>query len=1216
MGGWLTPEDGVVSNYYEDQKLMEGPLIKLGDYAHFRYFLLYRNGRFCYYELPMPKEPSDGHGGPRRIQLTLSPEHLRGVMMLNVTLIGKELPQMEDEYASDAIQRGLAFNRKRLEMNLTGISLTGQLTSWKLRASNDATYTKWEKAFRLALRPIWMQNTSTCMICCNEFTLLFRPHHCRKCGTCMCEECSVFVPRLAMQGYYDVVRICRDCSPQNIQQSDLKVGSRVLVYGMYPGKIIKMDATEDSASSSAFVTVEWEKKKSDDSPAETRRVGLGYVEHYSETVLSANRIKNTIRRHLAQTLFRAQLNFSTWNQLETVQEQRTVQMVRILSRSSSINDLRSMVPTLGSYDAPQFIVDDEKEQELIQASMAHYRGVHITFPLRLETAMKLIDQFRNGILLHRVYVYQILDEAHKALRRWNPTPMNTISIQPGVSLIVVGDLHGQLEDLLTILDKNGVPSQKTWYLFNGDFVDRGSHGVEVMMLLLTFKLLYPEFVFLNRGNHEERMINENFGFEDEIYAKYSAESANFEGADTISCSQKYSCVKLFEMFEDVFTILPIFALINERVFATHGGLSSHENVTIEELKKIDHLREIPTQGTRREDELFTHLLWSDPRDIEGYRPSDRGAGIEFGPDITKRFCADNQLSLVIRSHECQEEGYEITHDGLLLTIFSASSYCGSQTNKGAFVQLQVIDNGSLQPHVVQYYAQPLQKLLDAGKNEWRKKAVRLERRTMMSLAELICEKKGALAGAFGQYDREGTGRVTKLQWRDALQSVLDIEVRFLSYFHDLAGIDADEHDRVDYEAFLSRYSVELNDGNVDWRRHLLRRVWLAFCEALKAKEGEDVDKMSMPEKLRAAFNLFQSSSVTGNQDSQVPKELQSIRGVATQKSHDNFVNNGFIAYDVFRTTIQGRLGLGDTLSEQQILELMQHMDQNHDGFVDFDEFRIFFAEFSRVDYLQQIFDVDDVKAVDLLQQFGTHLNSYEHFETLQEAFKAIDRSKKGTLQPEDLQIASQTIQMIPSLDEEHAEILHSAILRTYYGAAPAAQRKLDWTVFEDVFSPDSAHQRSLLMTSFSASGSNLLSMVGNDEDARPLSPRSRKKQTWIDALLQQVTTSLHEQRLYLKFVFRMLDKKRRGYVPRSKFISAMKCVNHEYGSPLKDDQLEQLADAFMVRTRRARAFTDSESEAQEMIAYPSFLKSLRVTPEKVVAGGKTIEVYPFDDFTV
>uniref|UniRef100_H3G7L8 Serine/threonine specific protein phosphatases domain-containing protein n=3 Tax=Phytophthora ramorum TaxID=164328 RepID=H3G7L8_PHYRM len=78
-----------------------------------------------------------------------------------------------------------------------------------------------------------------------------------------------------------------------------------------------------------------------------------------------------------------------------------------------------------------------------------------------------------------------------------------------------GDLHGQLEDLLTILDKCGVPSSKTWYLFNGDFVDRGSHGVEVMLLLLAFKLLHPEFVFLNRGNHEERMINEVFGFKAE-----------------------------------------------------------------------------------------------------------------------------------------------------------------------------------------------------------------------------------------------------------------------------------------------------------------------------------------------------------------------------------------------------------------------------------------------------------------------------------------------------------------------------------------------------------------------------------------------------------------------------------------------------------------------------------------------------------------------------
>ena len=56
--------------------------------------------------------------------------------------------------------------------------------------------------------------------------------------------------------------------------------------------------------------------------------------------------------------------------------------------------------------------------------------------------------------------------------------------------------------------------------------------------------------------------------------------------------------------------------------------------------------------------------------------------MEFGPDVTNQFCITNSIALVLRSHECVQEGYEVLHDGRLITIFSASRYCGTQTNKG------------------------------------------------------------------------------------------------------------------------------------------------------------------------------------------------------------------------------------------------------------------------------------------------------------------------------------------------------------------------------------------------------------------------------------------------------------------------------------------------------------------------------------------------------
>lgn len=1066
----------------------------------------------------------------------------------------------------------------------------------------------------------------------------------------MCDECSVFVPRLPMQGYYDEVRICRDCSPIRIQRSSLKMDTRVLVYGMHPGRVVQVEAADDSEEARAFVNVELERS------GDKRRFALEFVELYSEAVLSANRIKNAIRMHLSQSLFRTQLNFSTWNLLEAVQEQKTVQMVKILNKSTSITELRSMVPNLGSFETFQFPLDDESESDKVRASLAHYRGVHVVFPLRLDTVTKLIDQFRNGILLHRVYVHHILEECEKMFRIVHSSPMNAIEIPAGVTLIVVGDLHGQLEDLLTILDKNGVPSAKMWYLFNGDFVDRGSHGVEVMLLLLTFKLLFPNYVFLNRGNHEERMINEVFGFEDEVYVKYNTDNDETLGWEGLSSSPNYSPMKLFQMFEDIFTLFPIFSLVNESIFVVHGGLSNHDNVRIEELLRIKHQREIPTQSLSREDELFTHLLWSDPRDKDGWKPSGRGAGVEFGPDITRRFCQLNHLCLVIRSHECREEGYEIVHDGLLLTVFSASSYCGSQTNKGAFVQLQLVENGDVKPHVVQYYAQPLQKLRDAGKNEWRQKAVRLERRTLMSLVELICEKKSSLLAAFMQIDTQCTGRVTRIQWKAVLQATLGIKVKFLSYFRQLATEEDDALGGIDYKNFLNRYTVELGGGNADWKKQVAQEIWAGFSRAISqnaqvSSSGSNSEKRgelklkSSQDKLQAAFELFQLPTFPNNSKpanstlGAVPESSHAGgNSVASRRSNESFFHNGLVTYDVFRTTLQRGLVLNETLSEQQIFELMQHMDQNHDGFVDFAEFCAFFAEASQSDFLQDLFEGEDVRAIELLHQFGSHLQDSKQFKSLKDAFVAFDREGKFRLDVDDICQASKCMEISPALTESDAKLLYDSILRSYYGVTmrkEKEQRGLDWEVFEDVFSPDSTLQRRLRLESWSASTTNFSLLIENtangsgatdDESGAETSPIGggagaiARRNTWAETLVDSVKHSLHEQRLYLKFLFRMLDGKRMGYIAKDKFIAVMKVINEQHDSLLDQEELEQLAAAFAHRTpakknKRLSVASTSETiaeegddsdaqqqqqsdEEQQFVAYPLFLRSLRVIDSK------------------
>jgi len=83
---------------------------------------------------------------------------------------------------------------------------------------------------------------------------------------------------------------------------------------------------------------------------------------------------------------------------------------------------------------------------------------------------------------------------------------------------------GQFFDLMELFRLNGLPTEKHYYLFNGDFVDRGSWSTEIALLLYAYKWLRPKAFFINRGNHETDDMNRVYGFEGECKAKYNGMS--------------------------------------------------------------------------------------------------------------------------------------------------------------------------------------------------------------------------------------------------------------------------------------------------------------------------------------------------------------------------------------------------------------------------------------------------------------------------------------------------------------------------------------------------------------------------------------------------------------------------------------------------------------------------------------------------------------------
>ncbi|KHN85772.1 Serine/threonine-protein phosphatase 5 [Toxocara canis] len=289
-----------------------------------------------------------------------------------------------------------------------------------------------------------------------------------------------------------------------------------------------------------------------------------------------------------------------------------------------------------------------------------YDGPVLEEPISAEFMVELIKTFKAQKKLHKKYAYKILLEIWRLLGEL-PT-MVEIDVPDGQKFTICGDVHGQFYDLCNIFDLNGLPSESNPYLFNGDFVDRGSFSVETIFTLFGFRLLYPNHFFMSRGNHESDVMNKMYGFEGEVRSKYTSQMAAF--------------------FTEIFNHLPLCHLINKKIFVCHGGLFKDNNVALDEIRTTNRVRQPPDEG------VMCDLLWSDPQDFPGRSPSKRGVGCQFGPDVTEDFCKRNSLEYVIRSHEVKPEGYEVHHGGKCITVFSAPNYCDTMGNKGAFITIR------------------------------------------------------------------------------------------------------------------------------------------------------------------------------------------------------------------------------------------------------------------------------------------------------------------------------------------------------------------------------------------------------------------------------------------------------------------------------------------------------------------------------------------------
>uniref|UniRef100_A0A3Q3A9X9 Serine/threonine-protein phosphatase n=1 Tax=Kryptolebias marmoratus TaxID=37003 RepID=A0A3Q3A9X9_KRYMA len=465
-----------------------------------------------------------------------------------------------------------------------------------------------------------------------------------------------------------------------------------------------------------------------------------------ETMKAAVLIQRWYRRYMARLEMRRRYTWNIFQSIEYAGEQEQLQLSTFFTYMlDNFTQLNGNGPLISQLLDP--VVDPWLDREtcfnLISVPES-YSGPRISFPLSVSDTNALLSAFKEHQTLHARYVLQLLYETKKLLKQMP----NIVHLSTSYTKDITIDLHGRLDDLLLIFYKNGLPSAETPYVFNGDFVDRGKKSVEVVVLLFAYVLLYPDYMHLNRGNHEDHIMN-LYGFTKEVMQKYRTHGR-----------------EILQLFQEVFSLLPIATVIDGKVLIVHGGIS--DQTDLEFLSSIERNK-------------IVDILWSDPKTQEGCSPNTfRGGGCYFGPDVTRRLLLQHGLQLLIRSHECKQEGYELCHDGRVITIFSASNYYEDGSNRGAYIKL----GRELVPRFYQYQVSRTTRRLTLTQ-------VRAaEGSALRALKEKLFAHRSELIAGFQQNEQNNTS-VSVSEWAQVLESVLRLDLPWRTLRPHLARLAAD-----------------------------------------------------------------------------------------------------------------------------------------------------------------------------------------------------------------------------------------------------------------------------------------------------------------------------------------------------------------------------------------------------------------------------------------
>lgn len=409
-----------------------------------------------------------------------------------------------------------------------------------------------------------------------------------------------------------------------------------------------------------------------------------------------------------------------------------------------------------------FFQSNQDDCSIPASESSNYNGLRIDLNEYKDNDLDLlIKSFKNNnFVLDPFYVVKIISDAKCILKKM-PNIRELKMVEPLESgAIIVGDLHGNLNDLNHIINKYGAPGKQFKHVFNGNYVGIGSKQIETLLILLFSFLIRPDRVFLNRGSHEDLYVglgtNLMSSFLDDLRSKYGKYA-------------QFIFVSVIELFSYLPLATSVSNLENLRIFVVHGGISDETNLDYITNKLQRNLYpQIAGSKSNDNDDLkqITDLLWSNPIRIDDGRVKpglakkatgcffnkETNYGCLFGVDVTASFCKNNSFNFIIRSHQVRDKGFQEDHLRCF-TLYSASNYLESN-NYGAVIKIGPRST-KLERHTFKNY-------INLSKNS--NYAIKKIKNKIQSNKRILLEK-------FQGKDKEETGFVTLAEWSNIMNDL-------------------------------------------------------------------------------------------------------------------------------------------------------------------------------------------------------------------------------------------------------------------------------------------------------------------------------------------------------------------------------------------------------------------------------------------------------------